>query len=169
MCHSIWLKLDHDADTLFRTLIKRTAKELDTPEFQPHLTLLSEITSPIDTIQNICSSLIDLNGPIELTGNSINETSRSFMSLFLNVEVPNEVILLRNRICRYLNSSNKDHFVPHISLAYFAESSSEKEAQAGRLGDDLRGIKFNVASIEIVRSADTIPVDEWKVISAYSF
>lgn len=88
------------------------------------------------------------------------------MPLFLKVGVPSEVQHLRNNVILAIGHRSERPFVPHISLAYSAASSPAKKAQTDILESELRELKFSLVSLDIIYSADDIPISEWKKISS---
>ncbi|MBT3361259.1 MAG: 2'-5' RNA ligase family protein [Rhodospirillales bacterium] len=159
--HSLWLMPDQNTTTELRALISELASKFNTPIFAPHITLVSDFSAPIDVVRDHCDRAVASTGPTVAHSIEVDGTTAPFMSVFLKVHVPDELIALRNKLLLALGISDQKNYLPHISLAYFAKEGPFKNDQIARLNKELREFRFNIISLDIVHAAKAIPISQW--------
>lgn len=166
--HSIWLRPAEDVAEEMRDDIGRVCKLSGGPLFEPHVTLLGDLSGPPDKIHFACESVFRQTNAIPVKAIGLASTNQFFMSLFLELDVPAALYAARADIAERL-SVQPPPFRPHISLAYGYDAQA---APAGVL-DDLKtkyvGRAFCLSTIAAVASASTIPIEKWKIVSSQSF
>ena len=167
--HSLWLMPDQGTAKHLRRLILELATKLNTPVFAPHITLVSDFSAPIDVVRTHCDRAVSAMGPIAAHSIEVDGTTAPFMSIFLKVHVPNEVIDLRNTLHSALDISDQENYLPHISLAYFAKEGPSKTDQIMHLNENLGEIRFNIIFLDIVTSAKSIPISQWGSAASIPF
>lgn len=161
--HSIWLLPAAELDASLRSVIGDLAQRQDAPPFAPHLTLLGDLNGPIGATRDAVQTAFADIGPIEARVDKLRQSPRFFMSLYLATTVPDAVTAARQRLSHALRGGDAPPFEPHISLAYgplpaACDAPGVTTLAAPFLG---RGITFPV--IAVVRSAKSIPIQDWVI------
>jgi len=167
--HSLWLLPDHGTTERLCELISELASKFNTPIFAPHITLVSDFSAPIDVVRTHCDREVAQIGPITAHSIEVDGTTAPFMSVFLKVHVPDKVLALRSNLLSALEISDQGDYLPHISLAYFANEGAFKNDQIVRLNNDLREFQFNIISLDVVHSAKAIPISQWVSAASIPF
>ncbi len=162
--YSLWLIPDCPSEKNFQDLILDLSERFDTLAFAPHITLISDISGPPDGIQNHCRQVLDQINNRRVTIIDVLASRRPFMSLFAKIALDDEFLRLRQNLAEALGVAADPDFLPHLSLAYAVEEGRLKQQQLARLGRQLRGIDFDIASLDLVSSSQQIPIPEWQKV-----
>lgn len=165
--HSIWLMPDRPGKERFSATITSLSRELGSPLFEPHLTLLGDIEANPDVTKRVCSNLLD--GFVPSNGMAVGAEGEEsyFTSLFLAIKVPPKIVQLRKDLAAALRHGNPGIFRPHISLAYGPIANHVRKNLATELAKQYRDYEFGFSRISIVNASQAIPLGEWREI--YSF
>jgi len=166
--HSIWLLPDTDTSNEVRRVIECLAKLQETPVFEPHVTLLGDLTARIKNTAQQCEAAFAGVGQISARVTNVGRSDAHFMSLYLEVSLPSQIIDIRDSLSMKLSREKPSHFLAHISLAYGPLRKDMDEAELRTQIDKLchRGIVLDRATV--IRSAKEIPLDDWAIYSEIS-
>ena len=163
--YALWLV---PADPEFGQLaeqIARLSRELTTPQFDPHITLLSGITLPgVETLARsavLAASLTSFQ--IELDG--ISCLDEYFRCVFVGV-IPDVPILKAHQVAREIfDMDDEQPYMPHISLVYGKLPQETKERIVAELASMTVG-RFEVRRLAVWRISG--PVHEWTCIKEFN-
>ncbi|MEX0685435.1 MAG: 2'-5' RNA ligase family protein [Balneolales bacterium] len=159
---SLWLKPIGTVYDELSMLINELAREHGSPRFEPHVTLISGLNSPIDHILNKIDKMSMPNNSVEIQLGKIGYKNNRFQSFFAHVE-NEDIFSLREQCKKAIGHQDIEEFMPHLSLMYHEMPEKKKEALSKRLGDTL-DMKFTATQIHVI-STNGEP-EEWKEIAA---
>lgn len=167
-CYSVWLMPDAAWGGEFQTIVDDLASRFSTPRFQPHLTLIGG--QPFDRedlkrrLVPAVTGAAQLSRPIldVVTGDAF---FRSFYALF---GVEGGLGDLRRHVNVAVLGSDPGRFMPHVSLLYGAVAPEPKAAAAAEVRTALAGRMVTFDRIEIVRSGDDVPIEDWESVAAFA-
>ncbi len=155
--YAIWLIPSADQFVQLQNLINTICKQLGSPTFYPHLTIISGIaiidTAPIDRIvEKFCI--------LDFVVNGLGMEQDFYRSLYLDLK-SNEVLgEMRLRLLREYSMTLKKYY-PHISLLYGNYIVLQKE-QLRSLIENAVPAQINCDRIQLWNTAG--PVQEWRLI-----
>lgn len=160
--HSVWLMPSAASAARFHQSMALLSSKLPGPIFQPHITLLGDLSIEAGALINKTAESVSglAVGRARVAG--VDGQESYFKSLFLDVVLPERFEIARAELAQSLNLLTFDQFRPHISLAYGAISNEYKRNLIDEIASDIAGYEFELAAIEIVESANTIPVENWR-------
>jgi 2',3'-cyclic-nucleotide 3'-phosphodiesterase len=172
---SIWLVPSRKERESLQAVISSLSKDIGSPDFPPHITLLSD-RSPF-IIPSEVSQLPIPTVPRFKVEFKVVQTGGTFYQSVLVAVHPSGELLELHRLTREALSvpaSPETVYFPHLSLFYGDPSQEEKEAIAQALYDDGRAVQtngqvtvggvnhFEVSEAWVVRT-EGLPAD-WKVL-----
>ena len=162
--HSVWLCLSETDNQFLSRIIASFCNLTGTANFQPHVTVLGDIDAPPVEALGLCREIFSGVPPISARVTDVASSSAYFMSLFLDLEVPDVLGSCRRRLAKDLQVEEPGAFRPHISLAYGL--SDEQRGQEGIIGltTGLIGRQFTLSQVACVSSAREIPIAQWRVM-----
>lgn len=166
-CYSVWLMPEAIWGLEFQAIVDDLASRFSTPRFQPHLTLIGG--QPFDRedlrrrLVPAVTGVAPLSRPIldVVTGDAF---FRSFYALF---GVEGGLGDLRRQVNVAVLGADPGNFMPHVSLLYGAVAPEPKAAAAAEIRAALAGRTVAFDRIEIVRSGDDVPVEDWERVVAF--
>lgn len=160
--NSIWLTPEPGAGARFKDRIDKLAGTYRLYAFEPHVTLASGVTDGLDATICKCKSIFAnlTEECAQVTG--ADGTDEFYTSLFLDIDISDELIGRRNKLCREIGGAGPEPYRPHISLAYGFENSAERADLITGLRTEFTGVNFRLSSVEIWQSPESTPVDSWK-------
>ncbi len=161
--HSIWLMPDEAMQTRLSTINRGFADKWGGPVFEPHITLLGDLDCNFTQISNLCTGLFSKTSRQSAQVQSADGTDCFFTSLFLDIDLPGNFKTKRSECAEALGVQPAS-YRPHVSLAYGPIQTTEKSYEIGRLVKEIGGLEFDVTSIALVESSNSIPVEHWKII-----
>lgn len=165
--YSVWLMPDAAWAREFGAIVDDLAGRFATPRFEPHLTLIGgqpfgredlkrRLTPAVTGVAPISRPVLDV-----VTGDAF---FRSFYALFGAEEGLGD---LRRRVNVAVLGADPGSFMPHVSLLYGAVEAGAKAAAAAEIRAALKGRTVAFDRIEIVRSGDEVPIEDWKSVAAF--
>lgn len=162
--HSIWLIPEPSAGKSLSASLKSLSRELGSPLFEPHMTLLGDIGGDPEATLKACSGLTRGLAPPSGRVSGADGEESLFTSLFLTVEVPRAIVELRDAVAAALGQDPPASFRPHISLAYATIPEARRRKLASALADQYRNMRFRFSRISIMSASQTTPVAQWREI-----
>ena len=164
--YSLWLI---PGEPLFSRLageIARLSRDLATPLFEPHITLLGGITLPEEDVLARSVSLAGSLKPFQIELGDIGYLDEYFRCLFVRV-VPAAPILKAHRAAQAaFRLRDQPAYMPHVSLVYGKLAMEMKEKIAAEFGR-LAGQSFEANSLVVYQVRGT-PC-EWNLIKTLEF
>ena len=160
---SLWMMPPPAVRDRFRTLIADLARRVDTPPFEPHLTLAgvdaATEAAAVRPVAELAARLAPL--PIRLT--EIGTTAEYFRCLFVRAERTPALDQAYRAACRALGQA-PGGFMPHLSLIYGELTPVVKERLIAEIGH-----RFNTTfTVERLALYDTAgPPPDWRCVADF--
>jgi len=168
--YSIWLDIPKHQKSEYQQIIDILAKKYKGPLFEPHVTLVGEISGHEKKIISKIKKMAEKEKPFKISLDGISFSTTYFQSVFLKVSASQKLMNLNLRIKHILEISN-DLYMPHMSLLYGNQKMSTRENIAKKLNIKTKNIL--IRKILIVPStnnpADWHHVSEIYLGSNYAF
>ena len=162
--YTLWLMPDKLAYQKLSKLIVDLSTSHDTPEFEPHVTLLSGITDgqalAIEKAEELANSLM----PISATLTRIEFLEYYYRCLFFCTDESEALMEARMLAEELFEHTNISPFIPHVSFLYGALPIFEKEAIIGSLGDSFF-MDFRMPKLRLVKTQRT--PEHWELIEEF--
>lgn len=162
--HSLWLLPSQADEAYLQKLLQELSAEFDTPGFQPHLTVLGDLTLEREKIQYGARQAVTNTAPINAQVLDIAYFDEYFRSFFLHMEHQPALLALYERSCRQLGVVPDTGFMPHISLLYGSLQLATKQTLQTRLQPALMHKCICFDRLAVVRSAKSVPIQDWAVL-----
>ncbi len=164
MKYSIWIIPSEPLESTLKQVVVRLAKELEGPEFEPHMTLLGDIEGDLTELKEKVKQLASKIDKLELSLGSVSFSTTYFQSVFVRVNSTAELMKLNLEAKKLFGVSN-NVFMPHISLLY-GDHDMEVREQAS--------LKVNIPeAFFIVKELVVIPAtsnpNEWEHLATIPF
>jgi len=162
--YALWLTPEEPMFSLLAGEISRLSQEYSTPRFDPHVTLLSGITTPEEEALAKSASLTGRLKPFRIELGEIGYLDEYFRCLFVSV-VPTSPILKAHQAAREaFEIRDKSPYSPHLSLVYGELRIETKKGIAAGLGY-LAGqaLEIRRLSLYLVSGAP----HEWKCVERF--
>ena len=116
--YSIWLDLEKESRSSYRKIISTLSKRLDSPFFEPHITIYGHMNTNLENLKVIITKLVLNNNQFSTSAKKINIGNSFFKSIYIKID-SNPKLQGLNDICKKrLSLVKKYKFDPHLSLAY---------------------------------------------------
>lgn len=162
--YALWLMPKEPMFSLLAGKISRLSHEYSTPRFDPHLTLLSEITGQEQEIRAKSGALASSFTPIKAELGGIGYLDEYFRCLFIKV-VPTSAFIKANQAAQEaFEMRNKQLYMPHLSLVYGRMRLETKKKIAAEFGS-LSGQTLEWNQVKLYSVVG--PLDDWKCIETY--
>jgi 2'-5' RNA ligase len=163
IAHSIWLSLDAAGEAWLSPVVDALAAEYGRPRFEPHITLLGELSGDPEATAAALRGVDWPKAPMaEVTG--VDWGGTYFTAIFLEVGVPEEFNGIRDGLAQALLGRAPKPYRPHASLAYGPIEPQERSRLIARFAEEFAGAAFRIGSVAVVSSSDTTPIENWAVL-----
>lgn len=162
--YALWLT---PAEPVFNRLsreISRLSRELSTPRFEPHLTLLGRIRLPEEKALAKSASLAGMLKPMRISLGGIEHLDDYFRCIFVGVITGESIIKARRAACRVFGRPTSA-YMPHLSLVYGSLPADVRKRLTADL-NSLEGQNLNLRSLTLYRVAGA--PREWKCIRRFN-
>jgi len=161
--HSIWLQPSRtDLDRLDAT-VRRLSGLLGTPRFMPHLTLVEDMERTAQDLADVLDTQFAGETAFTAPVTGIHGLPQFFRSLYAAFEPAGRLTQLKARSVEAFGVGSVETFMPHISLAYGVTEEQRKTVLA-ELDQEFAGRPIRFDAIAVVNSAQSIPIEDWKVV-----
>lgn len=130
-------------------LISYLSKEYSSPRFDPHVTLLGELTGSYEEIESRTSKLSVNLRPYAIKLARVEYLDEYFRSLFIRVEETEDVIEANLRAREIFDRQRDPKYMPHLSILYGDFPSATKDKVIGKIGREF-SLCFEVNSLHLV-------------------
>ena len=166
--HSVWLRPAKEVQKMLQDDVQQLCELADAPFFEPHMTLLGDLSGlPRETL-SVCKAVFNQSGAIKVKVTGIASTERFFMSLFLDLDVPATLIAALTEVAKQM-SVQPPPFRPHISLAYGFTAYDAPARILDHLNEKYVDQVFWLSSFATVASSSATAIEGWKIISEQTF
>ena len=164
--HSIWLMPCSEDEQRFSALVQRLAAQLDSPAFQPHLTLVEDMPRTCEEMEPLLMQLADRAAVFKAEVEGVEESALYYRSFYARFPVVSPLRALKEKAVNLFEVGSLDTFMPHISLAYGVPESPEKAQAIAALQSKLQGMSVTFNRVCIVSSSQHTPIEEWTIRKA---
>jgi 2'-5' RNA ligase len=132
--YALWLLLPGEARERYAALIELLARQYATPRFEPHITLLGDLTGEEAALAEQTRALARELEPFELRLLEAGYEDETYRCLYIYTAVSRALEYARERARERFGRRIETGFVPHLSLVYGALDEDEKERILDRIG-----------------------------------
>lgn len=148
--YALWLMPGEPLFSRLAAEIAKLSRELATPLFEPHITLLAEITLPEEQVLARAIKVASALRPFQVELGDVSYLDEYFRCLFVRV-VPTGALLNAHRAAREaFGQHGGPPYEPHLSLVYGKLGIETKRKIADGLVS-LAGRKFAVKNLVVYR------------------
>lgn len=166
--HSVWICPSGAQQETLEAEIAALARVTNTPVFAPHMTLLGDIGGDPVTTADICRRLFHKRSGIRTQVQALSSTERFFMSLILDLDVPDWLGRARHELASALGIKAVPEFRPHISLAYGYDGTTHAAIDRAALACTYQGKSMSLPRVVIAASASDIAIEAWQVLDSFT-
>jgi len=130
----------------FSEIISRLSEEYNSPNFEPHVTLIGAIAGTEDDLSAKTTQLTSLIKPFGIKLAKVDYFDEYHKALFIKAEETTELIKANETAKEVFNLSPDSEYMPHLSLLYGDFSSETKEKIITNLGREFN-IDFEIKSV----------------------
>lgn len=143
--YSLWLIPSGEVYNKFAEMISRLSEENQSPNFEPHVTLIGGITGAEAELLAKTAQLAELIRPFKIRLDRIDSFPERHKALIIRTEKSNELIEANNKAVGVFNLPLTE-YMPHLSLLYGEFIPETKEKIIENLGNKFND-EFEVKSI----------------------
>ncbi len=125
--YALWLLLPDEAHSRYGAIIEAIARQYGTPRFEPHITLLGELTGEEQTLAQQTQALAREIEPFELRLLEAKYENEYYRCLYVLVAPSRALLRARERARERFARRIETAYVPHLSLVYGALAEEQKE------------------------------------------
>lgn len=161
--HSVWLMPVAEDELMLGAIVTELAETFGTPRFQPHLTLVEDRQCDEEELAHQLEAVAAGIAPFAADIREIGTSDLFFRAFYARFEHAGPLLELKRRAIASIAASAIESFMPHVSLAYGVQGGLHRQAAARQVEERLarRAIRFD--RIAVVRSAQSIPIEDWTV------
>lgn len=163
--YTLWLMPDQEAYQKLSKLIVDLSTSLATPRFEPHVTLLSGITDPLEVALEKTEELANSLLPISANLTRIDFLERYYRCLFFCTNKSDALMEARSLAEAIFEHTQIDPFIPHISFLYGSLPVFQKEAIINQLGDTFF-MDFGLPQLRLVETR-LLPPQQWRLLAEF--
>lgn len=160
---SLWMMPPLAVRARFQALIAELSRRVDTPPFEPHLTLASvDAATEAAAIQPVAALAAHLP-PLAIRLTEVGTTLEYFRCLFVRAEPTPALDRAYQTACRALGQTPGE-FMPHLSLVYGELTPETKERIIADIGNRF-DTTFTVERLALYDTAG--PPPDWRCIADF--
>ncbi len=149
--YSIWLIPDGKNYTNLSHLICKLSEKYNSPFFEPHVTLIGNLSGKKEEIISKSSKLASQISPYKIKISNPAYLNEYFKSLFLKVEKTKEVMDANLKAKEIFSYNKESEYFPHLSLMYGNSSPDIKEKIISKL--EKINLEFKVEELYLFSTA----------------
>jgi 2'-5' RNA ligase len=157
--HSLWLMPSGIIRDTITRVIKKLSTEYFTPAFDPHITLLGQVSGTEQEIIDKTTTLAKSLHPFPVRLGVLSGMNDYFRCLFARIEESKELIDANRIVRQVFNRETDPSFMPHLSLLYGNLSEDFKQEIISEIGKKL-SLSFQVEAIHVISTNGA--VGDWK-------
>lgn len=160
--YHLWLKPSREASHRFADVIQELALKLDAPTFEPHITLLGNLSGSEAEQVSMSNELARRLPPfpVNVSGPAFGEDY--FHCVFLVADMTPPLLHAHALARQIFHQEEGGHYLPHLSLVYGRYSESRKKDIIARLPASL-SLPFGVTHLSLIRAGSEDPKD-WQEV-----
>jgi 2'-5' RNA ligase len=171
--YSLWLQPEGEQYEKLRNLIENISKSESSPAFEPHVTLLGELSGDLDDILEKTKKLATEHSPFKIKLTILDsmtprealiftsDKSRYFRCLFIRVERSEELVKINSDTAHAFGIEQRGPFVPHLSVMYGSLDQISKRRIISAVGSEYN-IPLEIGRITICKTQGK--PEDWKIV-----
>jgi 2'-5' RNA ligase len=163
--YSLWLvPAERLYDRLY-SLIQQLSRPYNTPEFEPHVTLLGGLTGDLETIILKSATLASTMKYFNATLAALDHREEFYRCLFAHLEHTEAIMQANARARQVFGDVGKESYMPHLSLMYGSVNTRIKQKIIQTISTEIHGT-FTVEQFHLY-STTGLP-DRWFRIAQFA-
>lgn len=164
--YSLWLRPFGNIAFSLRQRIQKLSKRYDTPDFEPHVTLLGGLNAGEQELIQWTDMLGHSIAPFDIKLTRLATGNSFYQSLFIEIEKTDELMNARRRAEDLFDVKSTSTFKPHLSLLYSDFSVPEKKRLLNTMSQEI-DLQFKATNVLLIKSEGT--PDQWDKVHAVNF
>lgn len=164
--HALWLRPFGETAFELKEHIKKLSQKFGTPQFEPHITLLSGLRRGETELTQLTDTLAASLSPFTVTLTQVGYHDDYYQSFFVRVKKTDAFINAQNTAERLFGCTTDEEYFPHLSLMYGDIDEKEKRKLLDTTGN-VFNISFPVHSMLLIQTEGE--VHDWKKIHTAEF
>jgi 2'-5' RNA ligase len=148
--YALWLIPAEEVRPRLASAIRRLSRELRTPAFAPHITLVSSIRRSKREVLSGAARLARQTPRLAVQLTGIEGQSEYFRCLFAKVRSTRELVRARRMAERIFAVRPPRRFTPHLSMVY-GDLTLERKRKVAESLFQYRELEFEVRRMHVVR------------------
>lgn len=164
--HALWLRPFGETAFELKDRIKKLSQKFDTPQFEPHITLLSGLRRGETELTQLTDTLAASLSPFSVTLTRVGYHDHYYQSFFVRVKKTEAFIDAQKTAEKLFGCTTDEEYFPHLSLIYGNIEEKEKRKLLDTTGS-MFNITFPVHSMLLIQTEGE--VGDWKKIHTAEF
>lgn len=148
----LWLVPSANTSKPLQKIINDLSKKYHSPVFEPHITLLGNISCDLETMIQRTKILVSKLKPFSISLGEISFGTTYFKSVFIKVKI-NEALMNVNLIAKEIFKVENKNFMPHLSLVYSNNTVDERKNIISKITLS-KDINFKIEKIIVLPYSD---------------
>lgn len=160
--YHLWLKLSRNASERFADVIQQLALELNTPTFEPHITLLGNVKG---SEPELLARAKELAGRVPSIPISVREAAFDddyFRCAFMVVDITRPLRYAHTLAREIFREEGGGEYLPHVSLVYGRYPDNRKKDLIAKLPASLL-LPFEASRLSLIHAGSDDPKD-WQEV-----
>ena len=163
----LWLEPTGKTRELLASTIAHLSQEYDGPLFDPHVTLLGDITGQEGKLLHTTEKLAHILAPFDLTLTIPAFQDQSFQCVFMRVKETSTLLEAHTLARKVFHKADAPPYMPHLSLLYGSYTKSAKEQIIGNISTSL-SVQFKATAVTLFRDEGNNPTN-WRKLQTFGF
>jgi len=161
---SVWLLPPKKVQAGYREIIDKFSRSLKTPEFEPHITLISSIETSEELLVEKVGNWVKDQKPVKIELTEVGVSTTFFQCVFLRVKPTVELLKAYMAVNQRLKKAESGFYMPHMSLVYGDIDVDLRFSVARKIG--LKTKRFVADRVAIIKIKALSP-DKWVKIAEF--
>lgn len=163
--YSIWLMPSGKAYDVLCKIILRLSRKYNTPYFEPHVTLIGEISGSENEVVSKTANLASFLQPFKIEFRRVGYTNEYFRCLFLMAAVTDVIMKANHAARKAFGVETSKEYMPHLSLIYGNLLPAAKKEIIADIGEEMHA-SFVADRIALFSTADR--PEDWFMVKEFS-
>ena len=144
-------------------IITNLSAKYDSPDFEPHITLLGGISSDLESLKQKTELLISKLKPFPVLFSEVSFSTTYFQSVLVRVKAT-AALMNANMLAKAIYKVDNNVFMPHLSLIYGDHDMKTREKIVSEVVLP-KNISFKVSKLAIIPSTQN--PNDWTYIAEF--
>jgi 2'-5' RNA ligase len=161
--YSLWITPPIKINGPLQKVITDVSAKYGSPEFEPHITLLGNISLDLEPLKQKVGLLVSKLKPFPISFSEVSFSTTYFQSVFVRVKTT-AALMNSNMLAKEIYKIDNDVFMPHISLIYGNHDMKTREKIVSEVVLP-KDISFEASKLVVTPSTqnpnDWVHIAEW--------